>query len=61
MYDVWGSTYPGITYTVTSLPPFLAMGSRFLMAGLVILSAVLALRGRTAPATDEGACPLEPA
>lgn len=46
VYVVWGSTYLAIKYTVTSLPPFLAMGSRFLLAGLVILAAVLALRGR---------------
>lgn len=46
VYVVWGSTYLAIKYTVASLPPFLAMGSRFLLAGLVILSAVLALRGR---------------
>jgi drug/metabolite transporter (DMT)-like permease len=48
VYVVWGSTYLGIKYTVTSLPPFLAMGTRFLLAGTVLLVAVLALRGRAA-------------
>jgi drug/metabolite transporter (DMT)-like permease len=48
VYIVWGSTYLAIKYTVTSLPPFLAMGTRFLLAGLVLLVAVLALRGRAA-------------
>jgi drug/metabolite transporter (DMT)-like permease len=48
VYVVWGSTYLAIKYTVTSLPPFLAMGARFLLAGLVLLVAVLALRGRAA-------------
>jgi drug/metabolite transporter (DMT)-like permease len=46
VYLVWGSTYLAIKYTVTSLPPFLAMGTRFLLAGVVLLVAVLALRGR---------------
>ena len=48
VYVVWGSTYLAIKYTVTSLPPFLAMGTRFLLAGAVLLVAVLALRGRAA-------------
>jgi drug/metabolite transporter (DMT)-like permease len=48
VYVVWGSTYLAIKYTVTSLPPFLAMGTRFLLAGTVLLAAVLALRGRSA-------------
>jgi drug/metabolite transporter (DMT)-like permease len=46
VYLVWGSTYLAIKYTVTSLPPFLAMGARFLLAGSVLLVAVLVLRGR---------------
>lgn len=46
VYVVWGSTYLAIKYTVAGLPPFLAMGTRFLLACLVILAAVLALRGR---------------
>jgi drug/metabolite transporter (DMT)-like permease len=48
VYVVWGSTYLAIKYTVTSLPPFLSMGVRFLLAGAVLLGAVLALRGRAA-------------
>lgn len=48
VYVVWGSTYLAIKYAVTSLPPFLAMGTRFLLAGTVLLVAVLALRGRAA-------------
>jgi drug/metabolite transporter (DMT)-like permease len=48
VYVVWGSTYLAIKYTVTSLPPFLAMGSRFLLAGTVIAVLVLCLRGRAA-------------
>ena len=48
VYLVWGSTYLAIKYVVAGLPPFLAMGVRFLLAGTVLLAAVLALRGRDA-------------
>jgi len=48
VYLVWGSTYLAIKYTVAGLPPFLSMGARFLLAGTVLLGAVLAFRGRTA-------------
>ena len=33
VYLVWGSTYLAIKYIVGSLPPLLAMGVRFLLAG----------------------------
>jgi drug/metabolite transporter (DMT)-like permease len=46
VYLVWGSTYLAIKYVVAGLPPFLAMGVRFLLAGTLLLVAVLALRGR---------------
>jgi drug/metabolite transporter (DMT)-like permease len=48
VYVVWGSTYLAIKYTVADLPPFLAMGCRFLLAGSLLLLVVLATRGRTA-------------
>jgi drug/metabolite transporter (DMT)-like permease len=48
VYVVWGSTYLAIKYTVADLPPLLAMGVRFLLAGTVLLTAVLLLRGRAA-------------
>jgi drug/metabolite transporter (DMT)-like permease len=49
VYLVWGSTYLGIKYTVEGgLPPLLAMGTRFLLAGLVLLAALLLVRGRVA-------------
>ena len=47
VYVVWGSTYLAIKYTVATLPPFLSMGSRFVVAGAVLAVAVLALRGRS--------------
>jgi drug/metabolite transporter (DMT)-like permease len=48
VYVVWGSTYLAIKYTVGGLPPFLAMGVRFLLAGAVLLTALLVFRGRHA-------------
>ncbi len=47
VYLVWGSTYLAIKYTVAGLPPLLSMGFRFLLAGMVLLVAVLVLRGRS--------------
>ena len=49
VYVVWGSTYLAIKFTVEGgLPPLLAMGTRFLLAGLVLLTALLLVRGRAA-------------
>ena len=36
VYVVWGSTYLAIRYVVTTFPPFLMAGSRFLLAGLLL-------------------------
>ena len=44
VYILWGSTYFGIKIAVETLPPLLAGGSRFLVAG-ALLAAILALRG----------------
>jgi drug/metabolite transporter (DMT)-like permease len=44
VWIVWGSTYFGIKVAVETMPPLLAGGSRFLVAGSV-LAAALALRG----------------
>lgn len=48
VYVVWGSTYLAIKYTVADLPPLLAMGFRFLLAGSLLLAIVVATRGRQA-------------
>jgi drug/metabolite transporter (DMT)-like permease len=48
VYLVWGSTYLAIKYTVADLPPLLAMGVRFLLAGALIAGIVLLVRGRPA-------------
>jgi len=44
VYVLWGSTYFGIKIAVETLPPLLAGGSRFLVAG-ALLAAILTLRG----------------
>src|SRR5256886_13889785 len=43
VYLVWGSTYLGIRVLVGFVPPLLAMGVRFLCAG-ILLAAFLAVR-----------------
>ena len=45
VYVVWGSTYLAIKYAVDSLPPLLAMGGRFLLAGAVLVVTILVIRG----------------
>lgn len=45
VYVVWGSTYLAIRFTVDSMPPLISGGLRFLIAGLVLLLAVLLLAG----------------
>jgi drug/metabolite transporter (DMT)-like permease len=48
LYLIWGSTYLAIAYAVTSMPPFLMGGARFLIAG-GLMYAWLRLRGEAAP------------
>jgi len=45
---VWGSTYLAIKYALLSFPPFLQMGTRFLLAG-VVLAACMRWRGAAWP------------
>jgi len=45
---VWGSTYLAIKLALVSLPPFLQMGSRFLVAG-ALLAVWMRLRGAAWP------------
>jgi drug/metabolite transporter (DMT)-like permease len=37
IYIIWGSTYLAIRYAVTTIPPFLMAGTRFLVAGGILL------------------------
>ena len=51
-YLVWGSTYFAIRLALVSLPPFFQMGTRFLVAGAVLMAWVL-WRGGRLPARRE--------
>ena len=37
LYLIWGSTYLGIFFAIRAIPPLLMAGSRFLLAGLIML------------------------
>src|SRR5436309_9000141 len=45
VYIVWGSTYLGIELAGETMPPFFAAGTRFLIAGLLMLGIVAWRRG----------------
>jgi drug/metabolite transporter (DMT)-like permease len=55
LYLVWGSTYLAIAIAVETIPPFLMAGSRFVLAGVVLLAwmAVRHGRGAIAPTRRE--------
>ena len=46
VYLIWGSTYFAIAYVIESMPPLLAMGIRFLIAG-ILLALIISLRQGT--------------
>lgn len=48
VYFIWGSTYLGVQFALTSIPPLLMAGSRFIVAG-VFLYGLLRLRGEQRP------------
>jgi drug/metabolite transporter (DMT)-like permease len=48
VYLVWGSTYLAIRFALVSLPPFFQMGSRFIVAGALLMLFLYA-RGEKAP------------
>ena len=48
VYLVWGSTYLAIRVVVDTAPPLLAMGARFLAAGLLLAAFLVVRRGRSA-------------
>ena len=47
LYVVWGSTFLGMKLAIDTIPPFLAIGFRFIPAGL-LLGLFVAIRGRGA-------------
>lgn len=48
IYVIWGTTYLAIRFAIATIPPFLMMGSRFLLAGTV-LYAWARFRGQANP------------
>ncbi len=48
VYIVWGSTYLAIRVSVETLPPFLAAGARFLLAGIVMYAFLRVRKGKDA-------------
>ncbi|MFF9475200.1 EamA family transporter [Streptomyces roseolus] len=52
VYVVWGSTYLAIRFVVETIPPFLASGSRFIVAGLLLAALVAWRHGPAALKVD---------
>src|SRR5690606_19900699 len=52
VYVIWGSTYLAIVFAIESMPPLLAIGLRFLAAG-IILYGWMRMRGHSGPRTKE--------
>ncbi|HET7537446.1 MAG TPA: EamA family transporter [Candidatus Didemnitutus sp.] len=52
IYLIWGSTYLGIRIAVETMPPFLMIGARFLVAGAIIISFIALRRGFRATAAQ---------
>lgn len=48
VYTIWGSTYLAIRFSVETLPPLLMAGSRFVIAGALLLAWTL-FRGKGTP------------
>ncbi|MGD8807669.1 MAG: EamA family transporter, partial [Chloroflexota bacterium] len=48
IYLIWGTTYLGIRVAIDTIPPFLMVGARFIIAGLPLFM-FLRLRGRPMP------------
>jgi drug/metabolite transporter (DMT)-like permease len=53
VYLVWGSTYLAIRFAVETLPPLLMAGSRFVLAGLILMAWARWREGASAPSRIE--------
>src|SRR5262245_66574481 len=47
LYVVWGSTYLGIRVAVETIPPFVMASTRFFLAGVIMLGAILLVQRRS--------------
>src|SRR5690606_23096714 len=56
VYVVWGSTYFAIAVMIETLPPLLAAGSRYAVAGALVLGA-LAAHARWRPSSSHAERP----
>ena len=52
VYIIWGSTYLAIRFAIETIPTFLMVGVRFLIAGFIVY-AFLRFRGRAKPSMSE--------
>jgi len=52
LYIIWGSTYLGLRLAISSIPPFLVAGVRFLIAGTLLYTS-LRLRGISNPSRTQ--------
>src|SRR2546427_11142511 len=50
---IWGSTYLAIKWALISLPPFFQMGTRFLVAGALLMAGMRLLRKGSWPTRAE--------
>ncbi len=51
IYIIWGSTYLGILYAIKTIPPFFMAGTRFLIAGILLLGWCF-IKGEKLPDTN---------
>lgn len=54
IYVVWGSTYLAVAFVVETMPPLVASGLRFILAGIFIAALVWGFRGRRALLAGRG-------
>ncbi|MGZ3846207.1 MAG: EamA family transporter, partial [Flavisolibacter sp.] len=50
VYIIWGSTYLAIVFAIKTIPPFFMAGTRFLIAGILLLTWAL-VKGEQIPDT----------
>jgi drug/metabolite transporter (DMT)-like permease len=53
IYIIWGSTYLAIRFAVASIPPFLMIGTRFALAGVLMYAALRLWKPAAAPTRNQ--------